>query len=86
MFKRFIATSFSKFEGHWGSGDTVEEAKKNLRSARGNPKKCKMYQFTSDLPFAPSSKLKVDENEADCWMGSDGSMSWIRCEREEITS
>ena len=80
-YERFIAVGM----GYWGAGATVEEAKNNLRRAGGKLKEGFMlWKFTSKLPFAPSTKKVADETEADCWVGQDGSMSWVRCEREEV--
>ncbi len=82
MNERFICISMeSSCYGHWGTGDTLEKAKKALRKAGGKVKGCRVIRFTSDLPFAPVTKLKADETEADCWVGRDGSVNWVRCER-----
>lgn len=83
MHERYIATSGGLY-GNWGNGDTVEDAKKNLRKAGGKIKGCKLWKFTSQLPFAPTDKQIAEQAEADCWIGRDGSMSWVRCQREEM--
>lgn len=80
MNERFILIGL----GYWGAGDTVEKAKSQLRKAGGRLKDgFNIYRFSSDKPFAPSTRDATD-TEADCWIGRDGSINWIRCERELI--
>lgn len=72
----------SMFGGVWGSGATLDEARKNFKKAKGK-KIVHAYKFTSDLPFAPTNR-PANADESDCWVGRDGSMSWVRCERAEL--
>lgn len=88
MHERFIALSTGKgFGGYWGSGETLEKAKKNLKASGGHVGKkpgLRVFRFTSELPFAPAACLQATDQEADCWVGQDGSMNWVRCQREEV--
>jgi hypothetical protein len=76
------------YVAYWGTGDTRQEAEKNLMKAAGKrslPKTTKVWRFTSELPFVPATdKREATENEADAYMTRDGMQEWIRCEREEI--
>ena len=83
MNERYIAMT-REFYGHWGAGTTIEEAKKNLKKSGGKIKNCRILKFTSKLPFAPANR-EANENEADSWIGRDGSTNWVRCEREELS-
>lgn len=83
MHKRYIAMSTDKYGGHWGAGATIDQATKALKKAGGNKKTEKLFLFTSELPFAPPDR-PAELHEADCWVGRDGSISWVRCEREQI--
>lgn len=78
----YIAIS-GDFYGYFGNGFTEDEAKKNLRKAGGKIKGCRIEKFTSELPFVGLDKRQANENEADAWIGKDGSINWIRCERAE---
>lgn len=78
MNERFIVVGL----GYWGAGSTLEKAKRNYRSAGGTGNHF-IERFTSELPFAPSDR-EADDDEADCWMGTDGFLYWKRCERERI--
>lgn len=69
--------------GYFGKGYTLEEAKKAWRKA-GGKKNQNFYReivFQSNLPFAPMDRAATEE-EADAWIGKDGSVNWIRCEQE----
>lgn len=86
---RYIVSTVGLF-GYWGRGETLDEAMENLkRAARGSRERVtkksqlRINKFTSDLLFAPVDRLAEDD-EADCWVGKDGSLHWIRCERELI--
>ena len=88
-YKRFIFIN-SGIYGHFGYGSTLDEAKANYKKAGGkltdNKKKLKVgyWEFVSDLPFAPAGR-DATEQEADSWIGQDGSINWIRCERKPKT-
>lgn len=86
MNERYIAMSGDGLYGHWGAGDTAEDARKKLKKAGGKVEGCILYRFTSELPFAAADKKVADDTEADCWVGRDGSMNWIRCKREEVAA
>lgn len=75
-----------EYGGRWGSGETAKAATLNYRKAGGSTAKdvSKMFRFTSELPFAPTDREATDA-EADCWVGGDGAINWVRCEREEVT-
>jgi len=84
--KYIVTASQDGLYGHWGSGATVDEALAKLRkAARRRPKKAnvRVCRFTSDLPFAPPDR-EARVSEADAWVGRDGSVNWVRCEREWI--
>jgi len=84
MYEMFIAVCGSKsYGGEWGVGKTIAHAITNLREAGGYLRHHIIYRFTSELPFAPRDRDCTDQ-EADCWVGRDGNMSWIRCEREIV--
>lgn len=69
---------------HWGIGDTAEEAKQQMRKVGGRLKNgYVVYRFHGSLPFAPRDR-EAKDNEADCWLGSDGLMTWVRCNRTEV--
>ena len=82
MHETFIAMSGSIY-GVWGVGPTIERAEANLRKA-GGVKSNRVYRFASELPFAPRDRDATAE-EADCWIGRDGSMSWTRCEKTIVS-
>jgi hypothetical protein len=73
--------------GHWGRGATLDEARENLRRAARRPGKARPadreYEFASDLPFAPGDREATDD-EADAWIGQDGSLNWIRCQLRQL--
>ena len=54
MHERFIVTSGGIY-GHYGSGATLEEARRNWKKADGKKKEggYREQRFTSKLPFAP---------------------------------
>lgn len=79
---RFIAVIGSG-SGYWGAGETKDQAIAKMRKAGcrlADVKKASIYQFSSELPFAPANR-EAEDDEADCWVGQDGSMNWIRCDR-----
>ena len=71
--------------GHYGKGATLEAAHAAYRKAGGKRRGVMLTEnrFTSELPFAPFDR-KAEEGEADAWVGQDGSLNWVRCERELI--
>ena len=73
------------YGGRWGAGDSLEAAVANYRKAGGSTARgaWKSFSFVSGLPFAPTDREATDD-EADCWVGGDGSIYWIRCERKEL--
>jgi len=86
MNERWIVKSFDPktIGGNWGVGATREEAVANARKAGAKKRdKFRVWRFTSELPFAPIDRGAFND-EADCWVGQDGSTNWIRCERELI--
>jgi len=69
------------FGGYWGAGDSLEAAEVEYKKAGGKRKNIVgREQFVSSLLFAPSDRDAADA-EADCWIGQDGGLYWIRCER-----
>ena len=40
----------------------------------------------STLESAKANLRKAGVNEADCWVGRDGSVNWVRCEREWLAA
>ena len=83
MYERFICRDLTMY-GYWGAGDTAQIAYKNYVKAGGKKKNDPTtYRFTAELPFAPSDR-SAKPDEADCWVGQDGSMSWVRCTRENL--
>lgn len=90
MYIRFIAVTIGQPYGYYAYGDTIPESVTKLwkisKKKKLDAKKYRVWKFRSELPFAATSKRKADENEADCWIGQDGSISWVRCEREEVIS
>ena len=85
MNERFIAVSTGPHGGHWGAGSTQKLAEGQLRKAgaANRHSRTKVIRFYSELPFAPSSR-EARKDEADCWFGNDGSIYWVRCEREDV--
>lgn len=86
---RFIAIGASTYAGHWGVGQTVEEAKKNAKKQAGRNKYrlSVVYRFDSKLPFCPTdTRRDATEDEADAWVSVDGGRYWKRCTRTEIDS
>lgn len=80
MNRRFICMS----AGYWGGGETVSEALGKLKKCSGKmPKDFVVTMFESELSFAPSDRVALD-GESDCWVGKDGSMNWVRCERTQL--
>lgn len=74
--------------GWFGNGDTLESAERAARAAARRPtaarwKARRVYRFTAALPFAPYDR-DATENEADAWVGRDGSINWVRCDREKL--
>lgn len=88
MNERYIAVSNDTgYSGNFGYGDTIDHAKKNLRKAGGRIKGCRIAKFTSALSFVEiGNKREAGANEADAWIGRDGSVNWVRCEREWLES
>lgn len=85
MNERYIALSGGIY-GHWGVGSSVIEAVANAKRAGAKKRDgCRVFRFWSELPFAPATR-PAHEDEADCWVGRDGSCNWIRCEREELSN
>jgi len=69
--------------GHWGQGSTLAEAEANCLKTGATAKHlthAKRYVFESIMPFAPNSR-EATESEADCWVGQDGGVYWVRCDR-----
>ena len=84
MHEHYLAITVGDIYGYWGAGGTVDEAVKKMRKAGAKKRDAyRVYRFTSELPFAPSER-KATAEEADCWIGRDGSCNWIRCDRELI--
>ncbi len=72
--------------GYWGVGCTPTEALENVPMGMGSKKSKKtvftIERFFSQKPFAPTDRA-AEDNEADAWVGKDGSINWLRCERED---
>ena len=85
FYVRYIVLSYSNGGGEYGIGDTMQEAMREFHQAGGKSKQIRfIYKFTADVPFAPSSQPVARDDQADAWVGRDGSVSWIRCRREQI--
>ena len=84
-YERFIVQSGGLY-GHYGLGETVDVARQNWRRAGGKKKEgnYREFRFYGKLPFAPTDR-DAKTTEADCWVNKDGSHTWQRCEREELT-
>lgn len=84
MNQLIIVTSGGLY-GHYGKGDTLDKAKAAWRKAGGTKKEggYKEIRFLSRLPFAPSDR-DAKATEADAWVGRDGSINWVRCDREYL--
>lgn len=77
---RFIVMSTGQY-GTWGAGETLAAAEANRIKAKGKRRdSVRVMKFESALPFAPSGRDATD-NEADAFVGKDGTINWIRCER-----
>lgn len=83
MNERFIVINGDGFYGNWGVGNTEKMARTKLKKADKKLASV-VFRFYSNLPFAPADR-KAHGNEADCWIGRDGSLNWLRCKRERIT-
>lgn len=83
-YELYIVTSGGMY-GHYGKGATLEEARKAWRKAGGRKAEGNVREllFISRLPFAPFDR-NATEQEADAWIGRDGSINWVRCTREEV--
>ena len=83
MYERFIVTTTIGLYGHYGYGDTEEQALAECLKAGAKKREPKrVMKFTSEFPFAPT-KREAKATESDCWVGRDGSINWIRCDRVE---
>jgi len=70
--------------GHWGAGETIEEAEKNLKKAGGKKKdKRIVHRFDSFFPFAPNDR-EANDDEADVYIDSHGTLCFIRCQQEVV--
>lgn len=70
--------------GHYGKGTTLAEAQAAYKKAGGKKRdKQIVHRFESELPFAPFDRDATDE-EADAWVGRDGSINWLRCQRTAV--
>ena len=80
-YMRYVAMTRG-YRGCFGVGDSLLEAVEMMRRAGAKKKDdYKVYRFISHFPFAPADRDATD-GEADAWVGADGSISWLRCERE----
>ena len=87
---QFVIVHTTGLYGYWGGGTTIDTAFRNAVTASGKTARMLRRQgglrikvFTSDLPFAPCER-DATEDEADAWMGQDGSLSWVRCDRHDL--
>lgn len=74
--------------GHWGIGFSLNEALLRCAASGASIAEVDMatkYVFRSPLPFAPADR-EATEEEADCWVGADGWVYWLRCNRWEVGS
>lgn len=80
-----MATRPSEYGGWWGVGEVAEEAIRQCRNSGAKRKsdRFKLWRFDSRLPFAPRDRDALD-TEADAWVGQDGGVRWIRCDRVEL--
>ncbi len=81
---KFIAVTGDGVFGFYGNGVSEETAIATLRKAAKKKiamSKIKIVKFTSELPFAPSDREATAE-ESDAYISKDGSVNWVRCERE----
>lgn len=82
--RRFIICAGDGVYGHWGSGSTINAARQNFLRAGGKRKvDYAIWEFTSDLPFAPSER-EANEDESDAYVATDGSLCWVRCEPQQL--
>jgi len=79
MNKKYIAVSL----WYWGVGDTIEEANQNRKENGGKDDKTYLYEFESELPFAPFDR-DANDDEADCYIDKMGAINWIRCKYHEV--
>lgn len=97
MHERFIARTREGLYGEYGYGKTEAEALANLKKAGGKIRKSngtwkptkgvtlEIRLFTSELPFAPTSR-PAEKTEADAWVGKeDGAFNWVRCEMKTVS-
>lgn len=84
MNELYIVTGGGMY-GHYGKGRTLAEAHAAYRKAGGKHRGVMLTEqrFTSELPFAPFDR-DARPDEADAWVGRDGSINWVRCDRELI--
>lgn len=68
----------------WGAGQSGRLAEYNFRNGGGSTV-VKRWEFVSSLKFAPSHRDAL-ETECDAYINPDGTLTWIRCERNEVAS
>lgn len=74
----------------WGTGDTIEEAKSNLKRNVGNIKGIEFFVFVSELEFAEEYEIDWAGNyvgepdTAFCYVNSSGAMKWGNCMRVKL--
>lgn len=83
-FERFLVMSGGLY-GHYGFGDTLQQARQRWRKYGGKKKEgnYREFRFYSRLQFAPPDR-DAEHTEADCWVGRDGSITFVRCEKEQL--
>lgn len=71
--------------GHYGKGTTLEAARSAWRKAGGrkNGGGYRELTFQSELPFAPMDR-SATESEADAWVGQDGGVVTVRCQKVSL--
>jgi len=69
----------------WGAGETLTKAKANLKFSGGLLRDPSItYLFVSpELPFVEGA-ADAEEGQADAYVGRDGVIYWVRCEKIEI--
>ena len=79
MFTRYIVI----VPYYWGAGETIEQAKRNLRSAGGKTGRSPaIYKCTSKYPFI--TKGDPTPEQAQCFIDGLGGLNTYQCETEQV--
>jgi hypothetical protein len=77
-YKYYIVIS----NGYWGGGENPTAAKAHWKDVGGKGN-WSMYQFTSNLPFAPADR-DATKDEAEAWVNRYGSLVMKRCSEKKL--